>query len=83
VPRIAIIAGALRLTERGVFAGLPTIDRVYCRLSRYVPWVARLCFRAMRFTAGRAPDLSGRLAAGDLGEADGAVLRGEGFPTFT
>jgi pimeloyl-ACP methyl ester carboxylesterase len=82
VTRVAIIAGALPITESGVFDGLPTIDRAYCRLSRRAPWIARQCFRAMRFTAACAPDLYGRVAARDLGPADGAILRAEGFGTF-
>lgn len=82
VTRAAIIAGALPLTEPGVFDGLPAIDRNYIRLSRREPWVARLCFRAMGFAAGSVPNLYGRLAARDLGPADGEVLAAEGFTTF-
>ena len=82
VTRAAIIAGCLPLTESGVFEQLPTIDRTYVRLSRRVQWGARLCFRAMRLAANRAPRLYGRLAAGELGAADSAVLQAEGFATF-
>jgi pimeloyl-ACP methyl ester carboxylesterase len=83
VTRLAIIAGALPLTEAGVFDGLPTVDRVYCRLSRHAPWVARQCFRAMRVTARNTPELYGRLAARELGAADAAVLCDEGFAAFS
>jgi pimeloyl-ACP methyl ester carboxylesterase len=82
VTRIAIITGALPLTEPDTFDGLPTIDRFYCRLSRRAPWVAQQCFRLVRFAAGAAPKLYGELAARNLGAADGAVLKAEGFTTF-
>jgi pimeloyl-ACP methyl ester carboxylesterase len=82
VTRAAIIAGALPLTEPGAFDGLPTIDRTYIRMSRGAPWGARLCFRAMGLAAACAPRLYGWLAARDLGTADGAVLRADGFTTF-
>ncbi len=82
VTRIAIVAGAVPLTEPGAFDALPTIDRTSIRLSRSAPWVARQCFRAMGLAAAAAPRLYGRLAARDLGAADGAVLRTEGYHTF-
>jgi pimeloyl-ACP methyl ester carboxylesterase len=82
VARTAIIAGAVPLTEPGAFEGLPQIDRTYIRLSQRAPWAARLGFRAMTLTATCAPELYGRLAARDLGPADAAVLRAEGFATF-
>jgi hypothetical protein len=82
VTRVAIIAGALPLTEPGMFDGLPTIDRVNSMLSRRAPWLARQCFRAMGFAAAGAPQLYGRLAARGLGEADGAVLRAESYHNF-
>ncbi len=82
VTRIAIIAGALPLNEPGVFDDLPMIDRVFSGLSRRAPWLARQCFRAMRFAAVCTPDLYGRLAARGLGEADAAVLRAEGYDNF-
>jgi pimeloyl-ACP methyl ester carboxylesterase len=82
VTRVAIIAGALPLTEPGMFRELPTIDRVYIRLSERAPWLARQCFRAMGLAAAAAPQLYGRLAARDLGDADGAVLRSEGYDKF-
>src|SRR5215212_4647366 len=47
VTRVAIIAGALPLTEPGVFDQLPTMDRVYTRLSQRTPWLARMGYRAM------------------------------------
>ena len=82
VTRLAIIAGALPLTEPGVFAQLPLMDRAYTRLSQRSPWLARMCFRTMAFTAKGAPTLYGRLAAAELGPADGSVLRDEGFGVF-
>ena len=82
VTRVAIVAGALPLSEPGAFDALPTIDRTYIRLSQRAPWVARMSFRIMRVAARWAPDLYGRLAARDLGAADGAVLRAEGFDAF-
>ena len=75
VTRVAIIAGALPLTEQGVFAQLPLFDRAYTRLSQRAPWVARQCFRTMAFVARSAPTLNGRLVAWELGGADAAVLR--------
>lgn len=82
VSRVAIIAGALPLTEPGVFACLPAFDRVYTRLSQRAPWAARLCFRTMGLAARAVPASYGRLAAGELGAADGKVLRDEGFHAF-
>ncbi len=82
VTRVAVIAGALPLTEPGVFDDLPTIDRVYSRLSGHAPWLARQCFRAMGFAAAGAPQLYGRLAARGLGSADAAVLESEGYRSF-
>jgi pimeloyl-ACP methyl ester carboxylesterase len=82
VTRVAIIAGALPLTEPGVFARLPTFDRVYTRLSQRAPWAARLCFRSMGFAAGVVPSWYGRLAADGLGAADGKVIRDEGVRVF-
>jgi pimeloyl-ACP methyl ester carboxylesterase len=41
VTRLAIIAGALPLTEPGMFRELPTIDRASIRLSERAPWLAR------------------------------------------
>ncbi|GAA2807144.1 alpha/beta fold hydrolase [Mycolicibacterium pallens] len=82
VRRVAIIAGALPLTEPGVFAQLPAFDRVYTRLSQRAPWVVKPCFAAMALAARRAPALYGRLAAAQLGAADDAVLRDEGYDEF-
>ncbi|WP_445164353.1 alpha/beta fold hydrolase [Mycobacterium sp. Dal123C01] len=82
VTRAAIIAGALPLTEPGAIDHLPTVDRTYIPLSCRATWVARLGFRAMGLAAVCAPRLYGRLAARELGPADGAVLRAEGFTTF-
>jgi len=82
VTRLAIIAGALPLTEPGVFARLPVMDRAYTRLSQRSPSLARMCFRTMGFTARAAPSLYGKLAAAELGPADGKVLRDEGFDVF-
>ncbi|MBE1546042.1 pimeloyl-ACP methyl ester carboxylesterase [Mycobacterium sp. OAS707] len=82
VTRVAIIAGALPLTEPGVFDELPAMDRTLTRLSQRAPWLAAQWFRIMGFAAGAAPTLYGRLAARELGQADGAVLHDEGFPAF-
>jgi pimeloyl-ACP methyl ester carboxylesterase len=82
VTRVAIIAGALPLTESGVFDELPAMDRVLTRMSQRVPWLAAQWFRFMRYAAAAAPMLYGRLAADQLGPADGAVIRDEGFGTF-
>jgi pimeloyl-ACP methyl ester carboxylesterase len=82
VSRVAIIAGALPLTEPGVFDELPLMDRVLTRSSQRAPQLARPFFAGMRFAARRAPALYGRLAARSLGPADGAVIRDEGFATF-
>jgi pimeloyl-ACP methyl ester carboxylesterase len=82
VTRVAIIAGALPLTEPGVFDELPAMDRVLTRVCTRAPWLARQWFRVMGFAAGVAPTLYGRLAARELGAADGAVIRDEGFHAF-
>jgi pimeloyl-ACP methyl ester carboxylesterase len=82
VTRVAIIAGALPLTEPGVFDQLPTMDRVLTRASVRAPWLAAQWFRIMGFAAGATPTLYGRLAARELGPADGAVLRDEGYELF-
>jgi pimeloyl-ACP methyl ester carboxylesterase len=82
VTRLAIIAGALPLTDPGVFEELPVMDRFLTRLSQRAPWPAQQWFRMMRSAARIAPTLYGRLAARELGPADGAVIRAEGFDTF-
>lgn len=82
VTRVGIIAGALPLTEPGVFDELPTMDRVLTRAAQRTPWLAAQCFRTMRLAAGAAPTLYGRLAARELGPADGSVLREDGFAVF-
>jgi len=82
VTRVAIIAGALPLTEPGVFDELPAMDRFLTRTSLRAPWLAAQCFRVMRFAAGATPALYGRLSARELGPADGAVIRNEGFGAF-
>ena len=58
------------------------MDRVYTRISQRVPWLARQCFGAMRFAAQRTPHWYGRIAARELGSADGRVIREGGFATF-
>jgi pimeloyl-ACP methyl ester carboxylesterase len=83
VSRVAILAGALPLDEAGNFEQLPRIDRIYTQLSQRAPCMARQCFRIVRWAAGVAPTVYGRLAASELGPADGAVIRGEGYDTFT
>lgn len=82
VTRVAIIAGALPLTEPGVFAELPAMDRFLTRMSQRAPWLAQQWFRMMRLAARIAPTPYGRLAARELGPADGAVIRDDGFDTF-
>ncbi len=82
VSRLAVIAGALPLTEPGVFDQLPAMDRVYTRLSQRVPLLARAGFRVTWLLARSSPGLYGRVAAHVLGPADAAVLRTEGFATF-
>lgn len=82
VRRVAIIAGALPLTEPGVFEQLPAFDRIYTRLSLRAPSLVKPCFAAMALAARRAPALYGRLAARQLGAADDAVLRAEGYDEF-
>jgi pimeloyl-ACP methyl ester carboxylesterase len=82
VTRVAIIAGALPLTEPGVFDELPAMDRFLTRMSQRAPWPAQQWFRMMRFAARVTPTLYGRLAARELGPADGAVIRDVGFATF-
>ena len=82
VMRVAIIAGALPLSEPGVFSELPMIDRAYTRLSQHVSWLARLCFSAMGATARVLPSWYGKLAARQLGSADAAVLGRLGYASF-
>jgi pimeloyl-ACP methyl ester carboxylesterase len=82
VARVAIIAGALPLTETGVFAQLPAIDRNYTRLSQVVPPIAGLGFRVMGWAGRFGGTLTGRIAARQLGPADSTVLHREGLDTF-
>ena len=70
VTRVAIIAGALPLTETGVFDELPAMDRLLTRVSLRAPGIAAQRFRIMRFASGVAPTLYGRLGARELGPAD-------------
>jgi pimeloyl-ACP methyl ester carboxylesterase len=80
--RVAIVAGGIPLDDPSVFRQLPLVDRTYGRLSQRAPWVARLGFRTMAAAAGIAPELYGRMAARDLGPADAAVIRSEGYAAF-
>ena len=82
VKRVAIVAGALPLTEPGVFGQLPAFDRAYTRLSQRTPWLLKPSFSAMALAVRTAPALYGRFAAGQLGAADAAVLRDEGYDEF-
>ena len=82
VSRVAIIAGALPLTDPGVYAELPVMDRFLTRMSQRAPWPAQQWFRMMRFAARVTPTGYGRLAARTLGPADGAVIRENGFEAF-
>lgn len=82
VTRVAIIAGALPLTDAGVFDELPAMDRYLTRMSQRAPWAARQVFRTVGFATQVAPTVYGRLAARQLGPADGAVIRREGFGAF-
>jgi pimeloyl-ACP methyl ester carboxylesterase len=82
VTRVAVIAGALPLTEPGVFDELPAMDRILTRASVRAPWLAAQWFRVMRFAAGIAPTLYARMGARELGPADGAVIRDERFGAF-
>ncbi len=82
VTRVAIIAGAVPLTEVAVFEQLPAMDRVFTRLSQRIPAIARLCFAAMGLTARAFPERYGRFAAHELGPADAEVLCGDGLAAF-
>jgi pimeloyl-ACP methyl ester carboxylesterase len=82
ITKVAIIAGALPLTEPGVFEQLPTMDRVYTRLSQRAAPLARACFTTMNLAARCAPQAYGALAARELGPADAAVLREDGYDAF-
>jgi len=82
VTRVAIIAGALPLTEVGVFEQLPGMPRVLTRLSQRMPVIARLFFAAMGLTARAFPELYGRLGARDMGPADAEVLCEDGLAAF-
>ncbi len=82
VSRVAIIAGALPLTEPGVFDELPAMDRTLTRMSVRAPLLAAQWFRLMRLAASIAPTLYGRMGARELGPADGEVIRNEGFDAF-
>jgi pimeloyl-ACP methyl ester carboxylesterase len=82
VTRVAIIAGALPLTEPGVYDELALMDRFLTRMSQRAPRLAQQWFRMMRFMARAAPTQYGRLAARSLGPADGAVIRDRGLAEF-
>ena len=82
VVRVAIIAGALPLTDPEVFGQLPAMDRFLTRTATRAPWLGRQTFRTMRFAARTAPTWYGRLAARELGPADAAVISAEGFDSF-
>lgn len=83
VTRVAIVAGALPLTEFGVFDQLPAMDRYLTRMSQRTPRLAQRSFQVIGLAARVAPKLYGRLAARDLGPSDGAVIRSDGFSLFT
>lgn len=80
--RVAIVAGALPLTEDGVFGRLPTMDRMFTRLSQRAPLVARVAFQGMGTMARAAPTLFTRASAMGLGTADAEVILGEPVENF-
>ncbi|TJZ79325.1 alpha/beta hydrolase [Rhodococcus oryzae] len=80
--RVAIVAGALPLTEDGVFDRLPTMDRVFTRLSQRAAPVARVVFQAMGVTARSAPTVFTRVSARGLGRADAEVVLSEPASNF-
>src|SRR5688500_15991172 len=44
---VALVAGALSLTESSVFDQLPAMDRYFTRMSERSPWLAQQWFRTM------------------------------------
>ncbi|MFI5511553.1 alpha/beta fold hydrolase [Mycobacterium sp. NPDC051804] len=82
VTRVAIVAGALPLTEFGVFDQLPAMDRYLTRMSQRTPRLAQQPFRTIGLAARVAPKVYGRLAARELGPDDGAVIRSDASALF-
>lgn len=77
IHRVAIVAGALPLTENGVIAQLPGIDRWQTRVSQRCPALAAGWFRALSFVVGSVPGPFTRLATRALGPLDAEVVRGD------
>lgn len=82
VSRVAIIAGALPLTEPGVFQQLPTMDRVFTRLSQRAPLAARASFRMLGTLATHFPEFFVQFSARSLGPADAGVITREPVDNF-
>ncbi|WP_207390404.1 alpha/beta hydrolase [Rhodococcus sp. ABRD24] len=77
INRVAIVAGALPLTEEGAFAGLAAMERRLTRLSQRWPALAEMSLRSLAVMALRMPCSFVRMAGRSLGPADAEVVSGE------
>ena len=77
ISRVAIVAGALPLTEDGVLADLRGFDRWCTRLSQRCPALATGCVRAASAVARAMPKQFARLATRSLGPLDAEVVENE------
>lgn len=77
ISRIAIVAGALPLTEAGTFARLPRIDRLFTRMSVGCPGLAEASFRGLSVLARAMPRQFARISSRTLAPADAELVDSE------
>ncbi|QKT11838.1 alpha/beta hydrolase [Rhodococcus sp. W8901] len=77
INRVAIVAGALPLTEDGTFARLTPMDRWCTRMSQRCPSLAAAWFRSLSVLAWSMPKQFARISARTLAPADAEVVHGE------
>ncbi|QCQ93845.1 alpha/beta fold hydrolase [Rhodococcus sp. SGAir0479] len=77
IRRVAIVAGALPLTEDGVISRLAGFDRWHTYMSLHCPALATGWFRAMSVVARSMPGQFARLSARALAPLDAEVVRND------
>lgn len=77
IRRVAIVAGALPLTEEGVISRLAGVDRWNTYMSQRCPALAAGWFRAMSLVARSMPRQFARLSARSLAPLDAEVVHND------
>jgi pimeloyl-ACP methyl ester carboxylesterase len=75
VTRAAVIAGCPPLDDAATLADLNKLDRRLAHYSVKRPWIARMVFATLTFTAEHMPKQYVKVSAKDMPDADAAVVR--------